>query len=65
MDEKDKIRINEKKALPNCLINALTNNEENCTINNLGRIPIFGLFFDVFLLKNWLKNKYFVKLFIF
>ena len=48
MNEKDKIRINEKKALPNCLINALNNNEERSTINILGRIPVFGLFFDIF-----------------
>ena len=46
--DKDKIRIIEKKALPNCLINALTNNKQSSTINTLGRIPVFGLFFDLF-----------------
>ena len=56
MNEKDKIRINEKKALPNCLINALTNNEESFTINTLGRIPVFGLLFDVFVAKNLVKK---------
>ena len=56
MNEKDKIRINEKKALPNCLINALTNNEEYFIINTLGRIPVFGLFFDLFMAGN-LVNK--------
>ena len=53
--EKDKIRMNEKNALPNCLINALTKNEETSTINILGRIPIFGLFFDLFIAKNIVK----------
>ena len=56
MNEKDKIRINEKKALPNCLIKALTNNEESSTINTLGRIPIFGLFFDVFVANSLVKK---------
>lgn len=56
INEKDKIRINEKKALPNCLINALTNNEESSTINTLGRIPIFGLFFDIFAANHFVKK---------
>ena len=55
INEKDKIRINEK-ALPNCLINALTNNEESFTINTLGRIPVFGLLFDVLVANNLVKK---------
>lgn len=58
INEEDKIRMNEKKALPNCLINALTDNEEICRINTLGRIPIFGCFFDIFAAKSLVeKNK--------
>ena len=55
INEKDKIRINEK-ALPNCLINALTNNEESFTINTLGRIPVFGLLFDVLVANKLVKK---------
>lgn len=56
INEKDKIRINEKKALPNCLIKALNKNEESFTINTLGRIPVFGLIFDVFVAKRLIKK---------
>ena len=56
INEKDKIRINEKKALPNCLIKALTKNEESFTINTLGRIPVFGLIFDIFIAKRLIKK---------
>ena len=56
INEEDKIRINEKKALPNCLIEALTKNEESFTINTLGRIPVFGLIFDIFVAKRLIKK---------
>ena len=47
MHEADKIRVNEKRILPNCLIKALMNNEDLSLKNTLGRIPIFGLFHDL------------------
>lgn len=53
--EYDKIRKNEKLALPNCLIKALWNNEDLSVTNTLGRIPIFGLFHD--LVKNAIEQK--------
>ena len=46
-NEKDKIRMNEKYLLPNCLIKALWNNENLSLTNTLGRIPIIGLFHDI------------------
>lgn len=48
INKRDKIRINEKMILPNCMIKALWNNEELSAINTLGRVPVFGLAFDVF-----------------
>ena len=48
INEKDKIRMREKMILPNCLINALSENENSSTINTIGKIPVFGLFFDLF-----------------
>ena len=56
MHKHKEIRINEKKALPNCLIKALTKNEESFTINTLGRIPVFGLIFDIFIAKRLIKK---------
>jgi len=44
--DKDKIRTNEKFALPNCIISTLWDNEKLSAINTLGRIPLFGLCFD-------------------
>ena len=52
--EYDKIRTNEKLALPNCLIKALWDNEDLSMTNTLGRIPIFGLFHD--LVKNAIQT---------
>lgn len=52
--EYDKIRKNEKLALPNCLIKVLWNNEDLSVTNTLGRIPIFGLFHD--LVKNAIEQ---------
>ena len=43
----DKIRTREKGILPNCIISTLWDNEKLSAINTLGRIPVFGLFFDV------------------
>ena len=57
INEEDKIRMNEKYALPNCIIKALTENEEFSSINTIGRIPIVGLLFDIFAAKHLLKNK--------
>lgn len=46
VNESDKIRSHEKVLLPNCLIKALWKNEDLSIHNTLGRIPIFGLFYD-------------------
>ena len=56
INEKDKIRMKEKYALPNCIINALTENEKISTINKIGRIPIVGLVFDLFIAKYLIKE---------
>ena len=47
INKKDKIRMNEKYALPNCLIKVLTENEKITAMNVIGRIPILGLLFDI------------------
>lgn len=44
----DQIRSQEKITLPNCIISTLWDNEKLSAINTLGRIPVFGLFFDTF-----------------
>ena len=49
INEKDKVRANEKTTLPGCIINALWHNEKLSLTNTLGRIPIFGLFHDFYL----------------
>lgn len=46
--DSDKIRSKEKLILPNCIISALWDNETLSTINTIGRVPVFGLIFDVF-----------------
>ena len=56
INEEDKIRINEKRALPNCLIEALSKNEGYSKVNSLGRIPIFGLFFDLFAAHKYIQK---------
>ena len=57
INEEDKIRLKEKMILPNCLINALSENENSSTINKIGKIPVFG-FFLIYLLQNiLLRNK--------
>lgn len=45
--EIDKVRTNEKLFLPNSLIKALWHNEDLSLVNTLGRIPVFGLFYDL------------------
>ena len=47
MSKRDKIRMREKMILPNCLIKALSDNEDKSVVNVMGRIPIIGLLFDV------------------
>jgi len=47
-DKEDKLRIIEKTKLPGCIINSLWHNEELSWSNTLGRIPVFGLFHDVY-----------------
>ena len=47
IDESLKIRMNEKVMLPNCIIKAFWENEEWSMTNTLGRIPIFGFFYDI------------------
>ena len=56
INESDKIRLNEKYALPNCMIRALSNNEEISKINIVGRIPIFGLYFDIVFANRFVRN---------
>ena len=56
INEKDKTRMKEKYALPNCIINALTEKEKISTINKIGRIPIVGLVFDLFIAKHIIKE---------
>ena len=55
--EKDKIRTLEKSMLPNCIISALWDNEKLSKINTLGRIPVFGIFYDLYKMHQMLKNK--------
>ncbi len=45
---RDKIRAVEKITLPGCIINALWHNEKLSLTNTLGRIPIFGFFYDIY-----------------
>ena len=45
-NEFDKIRTFEKNTLPGCIANQLWRNEKLSIRNTLGRIPIFGLFYD-------------------
>ena len=47
VDESLKIRTIEKMIMPNCIINAFWHNEQWSLTNTLGRIPIFGFFYDV------------------
>ena len=47
VDESLKIRTREKMIMPNCIINAFWHNEQWSLTNTLGRIPIFGFFYDV------------------
>ena len=49
--DNDKIRSIEKSCLPNCIISALWDNEKLSFTNTMGRIPIFGLFYDLYRLK--------------
>ena len=49
INEKDKVRANEKVTLPGCIISSLWHNEKLSLTNTLGRIPIFGLFHDFYL----------------
>ena len=49
IDEKDKVRANEKTTLPGCIISSLWHNEKLPLTNTFGRIPIFGLFHDFYL----------------
>ena len=48
-NEEDKIRAQEKVTLPGCIISSLWHNEKLSLTNTLGRIPIFGLFHDFYL----------------
>jgi hypothetical protein len=47
VNDYDKIRIREKMILPNCMIKVLWDNEDLSVVNTLGRIPVFGLAFDL------------------
>ena len=49
-DERTKIRTIEKMILPNKLISTLWDNEDLSLANTLGRIPIFGLIYDLIIL---------------
>ena len=56
INESDKIRLKEKYALPNCMIRSFSNNEEISKINIVGRIPIFGLYFDIVFANRFVRN---------
>ena len=56
INEEDKIRIKEKMILPNCLIKALSENEEASKINIIGKIPIVGFIFDLFMVDFFIKE---------
>ena len=56
INEEDKIRIKEKMILPNCLIKALSENEETSKINIIGKIPIVGFIFDLFMVDFFIKE---------
>ena len=47
-NERDKIRVQEKMNLPDCIIKELWHNEPLSLTNTLGRIPILGFFHDCF-----------------
>ena len=49
INEKDKIRLNEKNILPNCIISNLWDNEKLSVRKTIGRIPIIGLLYDLYL----------------
>ena len=42
--------------LPNCLIKALSENEETSIINIIGKIPIVGFIFDLFMVDFFIKE---------
>ena len=46
--ELDKVRIAEKNYLPSCIIKVLWQNEKLSLTNTLGRIPVFGFFYDLY-----------------
>lgn len=46
INARDKIRTKEKMILPNCIIKALTENEDFSVVNTLG--PVLALGFDLF-----------------
>ena len=49
INEEDKIRLNETTILPNCIISNLWDNEKLSVRNTIGRIPIIGLLYDLYL----------------
>ena len=48
INECDKVRVAEKFLLPSCIIKILWQNEKLSLTNTLGRIPIFGIFYDLY-----------------
>ena len=46
INDYDKIRMIEKRYLPNCIISILWDNEDLSPINTIGRIPVIGYLFD-------------------
>jgi len=48
MFDKDKVRMREKEILPNYIIKNLWENEKLSKINTIGRIPVIGLFYDLY-----------------
>ena len=47
-NDNHKIRSIEKLCLPNCIISALWDNEKLSITNSVGRIPLVGLFYDLY-----------------
>ena len=55
-NEEYKIRSIEKFILPNCIISALWDNEKLSLTNTMGRIPIIGIFYDLYKLSKTIFN---------
>ena len=55
INNRDKIRMYEKKLLPGCIITQLWKNEKLSAINTIGRIPVVGFLFDLLICPNLIE----------